>query len=823
MFRNYLLIAVRNFKRQKLFSLLNIFGLSLGLASAILIFLYVSDELRYDTMQPYYKDTYRIGCTFINPDGQRFDNSVAPGFFMRYLKDNRSEILHSTRIDNIGYPTSLNYKPTDKIVLTEKIVWAEPGFNKILYFDLLKGDREQMFGNYNSIVISETGARNLFGKEDPMGKVISLKHVFATRGKEVNVMVTGIYRDYPANSHFKPDYIINMNALHTVYGDNYAEYLEGDHFSQNEEFFENYIVLRPGADIKPIHAVLNSLAAQMLKSSAGNVPPGSKFEGFTIKLADIHFDSKILWEDNSNTHGDKVYLTIFSVIAIMIMVIACINYTNLATARSVKRAKEVGLRKSFGSMRFEIATQFFLESFLMTICALLMSVLLVFIFLHPFNQVAHKSFSMESLLDPYILTVIGVIVLFMTFIAGFYPALYLSAFQPVKVLKGQIIKGKGAEFLRKTLVTIQYTVSLGLIIYTLIVIQQMDQLKTTKLNEQGSQLMAIRFGGIAQQERFETFKRSVLEDPQIEHVTMANHLPRLDYFGFIGRTYKFPALADKDMQWNQLSVEYDFPKTFNLEFITGRDFQSGNLNDSNSLILNEAAIQALNKPTGDVMGTMVKDTRDTNRLYRVIGVVKNFPFRSMHQPIEPLVLNPHLDQIDKITYIKLPAGKFQEKIAEIEKKWKASFPGAGFDHWFVSDEFNRMYQVETTISSLAKIFAVLAILITILGVLSLASYTAEQRTKEIGIRKVLGAGDKQVVALFASIFIRIFIVASLIAIPVSWYFAYKWLQGFVYRITISPMIFIFSLIGLLIVTLLTVSYEIWKSARANPVTALRTE
>jgi len=257
--------------------------------------------------------------------------------------------------------------------------------------------------------------------------------------------------------------------------------------------------------------------------------------------------------------------------------------------------------------------------------------------------------------------------------------------------------------------------------------------------------------------------------------------------------------------------------------LAGRDFEIGNLSDSNALILNEAAIQSLNKPIGEVMGTMVRDIRDSAHLYHVIGVVKNFPFRSMHQPIEPLVISPHLDQIDKIAYIKLPVGKFQEKIASIEKKWKASFPGAGFDHWFVSDEFNRMYQVENTISSLAKIFAVLAILITVLGVLSLVSYTAEQRTKEIGIRKVLGAGDKQVVVLFASVFIKIFIVASLIAIPVSWFFAYKWLQGFVYRVSISPIIFIVSLLGLLSITLLTVSYEIWKSAKANPVTALRTE
>ena len=822
MFRNYLLITLRNFKNQKLFSLLNIFGLALGLASAILIFLYVDDELRYDTMQPHFRDTYRVGATFISPEGQRYDNTSVPGFFTRYLRDNRSEVLQATRVDYIGYPTSLDYKPADKIVLTEEIKWVEPDFYKVLYFDLVRGNKEKMFANYNSMVMSEAGARRIFGDADPIGKVISLKHFWATNDKEIDLVVTGIYRDYPSNSHFKPQYLVNINAMHSVQGEHFNEYLEGTRFSRYMEFFESYIVLKPGADIKPINKDLNKLAYQLIQSDSGSRASGAKFEGFTIKLADLHFDPKNQWENN--THGNKVYLTIFSVIAIMIMVIAGINYTNLATARSVKRAREVGLRKSFGSYRYEIALQFLLESLLMTLCALIMAVGLVFLFLGPFNQLANKSFNMGSLLDPYMITIIGSVVLFMAFIAGIYPAFYLSSFQPVRVLKGQLVKGKGAELFRKSLVTIQYTVALGLIIYTFVVIQQMDQLKNTKLNEQGSQLLAIRFGGIAKQDRFEVFKRSVLEDPQIEHVTMANHLPRLDYFGWIGAEVKFPQWGgDKNLQWNRLNVEFDFPKTFHLEFKAGRDFQVGNLNDSSHIILNEAAVQALNKPIDEVMGATMKDMNDTSRLYRVIGIVKNFPYRSMHQPIEPLILIPRLHFIDKIAYIKLPAGKFQEKIGDIEKKWKLAFPGAGFDHWFVSDEFNRMYLSERTVSSLAKVFAVLAILITILGVFSLATYTAEQRTKEIGIRKVLGAGEKQVISLFASVFLKIFFIASLIAIPISWFVAYKWLEGFAYRVSISPMIFILSLSGLLTITFVTVSYEIWKSARANPVKALRTE
>ncbi|HEV8285325.1 MAG TPA: FtsX-like permease family protein [Chitinophagaceae bacterium] len=825
MLRNYLLIALRNFKRQKLFSLLNMFGLALGLGSAIFIFLYVSDELCYDVMHPNYKNSYRIGCTFTNRDGQTFDNTEVPGAFVKYLKDNRSEVTHASRITYVGYPTSLNYEAKDKIILTEEIRWAEPNFQEVLAFDPVEGNRQKMFENPNSMVVSETGAKKLFGKEDPVGKIISVKHRWATEDREIDVMVTGVYKDYPSNSHFKPQFILNVNAFRTIYGDNFNYFMEGTSFGGNRNlgFFESYVSLKPGADIRPIKMGLDKLANQMISSDSASAANGWKLSSFLTKMTDLHFDKKNLWE-GTNIRGDRTYLTIFSIIAILIMLIACINYMNLATARSVKRAKEVGLRKSFGSDRAGIAKQFFLESFLMIMSSLIMAVLLVILFLHPFNQLAHKTFTLGSLINPVMIAIIFSIVLFMGFISGIYPAFYLSAFQAVEVLKGQIVKGKSAEFFRKSLVAVQYTVALVLIICTFIVIKQMEQLKTTKLNEQGSQILSIRFGGIAQQERFAEFKRSVLEDPQIEYVTMGNHLPRLNYFGWIGTDVKFPEFGDKKLQWNQLNVEFDFAKAFKLQFIAGRDFQTGNLNDSNSMIINEAGIKALNQPINKVMGATVNEIRfDTTLQYRIIGVVKDFPYRSMHQPIEPLLLNPHLHFIDKIAYIKLPSGKFGEKIASIEKKWKAVFPNTGFDHWFLNDEFNRMYIVEGRVSSLAKSFAVLAILITVLGVFGLASYTAEQRTKEVGIRKVLGASERQVISMFLRLFFKIFAVACLAAIPVAWFAAYKWLQSFAYRTSISPVVFAISLLGLLGVTLLTVGYEILKSARSNPVTSLRTE
>jgi putative ABC transport system permease protein len=823
MIRNYVLIALRNFQRQKLFSILNMFGLALGLASAILIFLYVSDELRYDTMHPYFNNTYRVACRFTNKDGQTFDNTVAPGAFIKHLKDTRTEIVHASRVDYIGYPTSLHHKANDKIILTEEIKWAEPGFDSIIAFNLLKGNRRKMFSDYNTMVLSESGARKLFGSADPIGEIVTVKHNFATDGREIDVVVTGVYRDYPSNSHFKAHYILNVNALRNVI-DDFTTYMEGKRFARNArmEFFENYIVLKPGSDIKPLEASLKALADQMVQTDSFLVANGWKFTPFLQKLSDLHFDQKNLWE-NDNTQGNLEYLTIFSAVAVLILVIACINYMNLATARSARRAKEVGLRKSLGSRRTEIAKQFFYESALMTIGSLLIAIVLVFALIQPFNQLAHKSFTPASLLNPYMIGIVFVVLLFMTFISGSYPAIYLSTFKPVDVLKGQVVRGKGAELFRKGLVTLQYTISLVLIIATFIIIRQMEYLQSTKLNQQGSQLLSIRYGGNAPQEKFAAFKQALLQDKDIQHVTMANHLPRLNYFGWIGAQIKFPQFQDKELQWSQLNVEFDFPKTYQLEFIAGRDFDSNNIMDSSALILNEAAVKALNKPVEEILGASVIDLNDNNKSFTVIGVVKDFPYRSMHQAIEPLLLNPHLHRIDKIAYVKLPTGKFQEKIQFVEKTWKEIFPNVGFDYWFVSDEFNRMYLTESRVSSLAKSFAILASIITALGIFGLASYTAEQKTKEVGIRKVLGAQVEQVVVMFLWVFLKVFIIASVLAVPAAYFLADHWLKDFAYRSPINPFIFVASLTGLLLITLLTVSYEIAKAARTNPVTSLRSE
>lgn len=822
MLQNYLLIAYRSFIKQKGHTLLNLFGLALGLASALCIFMYVNDELSYDTNHAGHKNIYALGITFHSKEGNVEHYPVVPGGWTQRIKQNLPEVTAVVRSEWFGYPTSLHHKPSDKIILTEDIRWTEPDMVKIFSLEVVKGNLEKSLSEPNNFLISETGAKRLFGDSDPINQEITAKHPFIGGGREIELVITGVYKDFPLNSHYRPVFIGNVEALKASF-DQTPGGFERYYNSMNTEggFFTTYVRLSPGSNTDNLNVQLKRTAEESLKSDSSLQADGGRIEHFITPLTELHFDPLTDWEFDSK--GDKKYLAIFSSVAIMILLIACINYMNLATARSSTRAKEVGMRKSLGGTRLELAWQFLQESAFMAIGALLISMLLVIIILPPFNTLSNKSFTFFDLFSTKMILIMLGTVLFVTVVGGSYPAFFLSGFKPVEVLKGRFTKGKGAELFRKSLVGIQFVVSMVLVIATGIIIRQMDFIQNSKLNEKGKQILSIRYGGSAPNDKYQSLKNAILQDPEIEHVTMANHLPRMDWFGPTGARYRFPEISDQDYQWHQLNVDFDFPQVYGLELLAGRLFDAKNVADSSSLLVNESVLKLLNKTADEVLGLSVQEVFANNRSAKVVGVVKNFPFQSAYHSIEPLVLNPRLHQIDRILYVELPVGKMADKVRSLEDTWKKILPGVGFDYWFLSDEFDRMYKTERRISSLAKSFAILALIITALGLYGLASYSAEQKTKEVGIRKVLGATEGQVIGMFLISFFKIFFIAMLIAIPLVWYMGDQWLKSFVYREPMSLLIFLISVLGLMMITLLTVGFETLKAAIADPINAIRHE
>jgi putative ABC transport system permease protein len=448
--------------------------------------------------------------------------------------------------------------------------------------------------------------------------------------------------------------------------------------------------------------------------------------------------------------------------------------------------------------------------------------LIVFLVLPLFNSLAQKDFVFITFFNIRLMAAMGVLIFIVAISAGSYPAFYLSKFKPVQVLKGGKLSIKGSDPIRKTLVISQFSISFIMLICTGVLLKQINFMKSSKLNEQGEQIISIRYGGSAPFEKYPVYKNTVLQDPNFNDVTMANHLPRLDYFGWIGITIKIPEVSDQDYQWSELNVDFNFPKVFNLVFLTGRDFIVENPADSNACLINEAAFKNLGIDITEAVGLRIEDS-GSQRISTVIGVVKDFPYRSIHQAIEPLRISARPHWLDQIVYVKLPVNNMQEHIQILESKWKEVFPGIGFDYWFLDQEFNRMYESEIRMSDLSESFSVIPIFIACLGLFGLASYMTEQRTKEISIRKVLGASVKQILVLFLSTFLKMLIISAIVAGPIAYFLMNKWLQQFVYRVSIDWKI-ILSSIGIVFgLTLLTVSYELIKASTANPVNALKHE
>lgn len=820
MLLNYLKIAWRNIITQKGYSFLNITGLAIGLAAVILIFIYVQDETSYDTIHPDYQNLFGIGEELTTEQGEKFSIPAVPSGWAQLLKERVPGVVETLHVSLFGYPHSMRNPENDKTILTQdgEIFMVDPTYGKMLFFPLKNGSKQDVFSQPNSIVLSEKAAKRLSGSTDIVGRALEVKNIFISK-EYTNLKVIGVMDDYPSNSHIRPDYLMSLGFLDT--SSSFQELMGGriptDNYftSMDRVQMPTYIRIQDGVDISEVQAGIERLIKEVIPDKADQHKP------FLTNIADFHFDEKVDWSgwDSSSSFD---FIIVFIFIGLIILIIACINYMNLATARSIKRSKEVGVRKSLGSSRGNLIAQFFQEALLTSFLGMVAAIIIVMLVIPAFNSLADKSFTMASFFTAEIFIGLLLIWLLVAFVASSYPALFLSSFRPSEVLKGNLVIGKGHMHLRKSLVVSQLVISVLMIICTDIVLKQMGMLENSKLHENSEQIVSIRYGGgIAPFERYQTLKNEILSDPDIRDVTMSVHLPQR--WGPWETSVTVPDLSGgQEYKWNQLFGDYDFPEMFDLEFIAGRSFRTGSPGDSMNVVLNEAAVRNLNKTPEEVLGLPIKDV-NTNQISTVIGVVKDFSFESIRTKINPMAIygKPQLE--DQILYVKLPVDKLGEKLTMLEDKWKKVMPEAGFDYWFLSEEFGRMYATEKKMTNLIWFFSLLAVFIACLGLYGLASYSAEQKTKEIGIRKVLGANGRQILGILISDFLKMVFIASIIAFPIGYWIMDKWLENFAYRVNIGWDIFLISLGIIFGLTLISVSYESIKASLSQPVKSLKHE
>ncbi|MBS1947254.1 MAG: ABC transporter permease [Bacteroidetes bacterium] len=809
MFKNYFKIAIRNLWKSKGFTFINIAGLAIGLSCFILIALYVVDELSYDRFYPNAERIYRVDAD-IKFGGNQLNLCVSSDPMGPTLKKDYPQVEEYTRIYS-SEGDKLVRKGNDYIN-EEKIVYADSTFFRIFPQTVLSGDAKTALFEPNTVVLSETAAKKYFSTTNASGQTIEIdKKPFK---------VTAVIKDMPHNSHFHFDFIMSMKNV---------EYGWNNYLSHN---FQTYILLKPGTDYhafeKNFQQVLDKYVLVQAKqympglnSMAEFRKSGNYLDYFLMPLTKIHLYSNRFPEFEAN--GNIQYVYIFSAVALFILLIACINFMNLSTARSVNRAKEVGIRKVLGTGKKNLVAQFLSESTLMAIISLALAVAIAYFTLPLFNKVAAKSLNSKSIFSSNFFPFLVALPFVVGVLAGLYPAFFLSKFKPVVVLKGKINAGFKKNIFRSGLVVFQFFTSIVLIIATVVVFKQLQFIQTTNLGFNKSQVLMIQGAG-ALEKNDAVFKNAVLELPGVKSGTMSGYLPvtssRSD------NTYSKDAVMDPKNALSMQSwvVDYDYINTMDMQIVKGRNFSKNFGTDSTAVILNETAARVLGyeDPVGKKLYQDYQDQNGTRKIVlNVIGVVKDFHFESLRQNIFPLGLR--LGHNNSIISFKISGTNVKPLISQIQNKWKALAPGMPFSYRFMDEAFTNMYRAEQRVEQVSITFAILAILIACLGLFGLVTYMAEQRTKEIGVRKVLGATVPNLVAMLSKDFLKLVGIASLIAFPVAWWAMHKWLQDFAYRINIEWWVFLLAAFIALFIALLTVSVQAIKAAIANPVKSLRTE
>lgn len=813
MIQNYLKIAWRNLVKNKIFSLINIIGLASGLACFILIALYVADELSYDRFNEKADRIYRINADIVF-GGNPLHLAVASDPMGATLKKDYPQVEEYVRFYNSNGAKLV--KKGDQYITENNVAHADSTLFDVFTLPLIAGDAKNALNDPNTVVISESAAKKYFGSADAVGKTVETNDNGSTLYK-----VTGVMKDIPHNSHFNFSMIFSMDNV---------QYQWGNFLSHNHQ---TYILLKPGTDYKAfekkfpefIDKYIIPQAAQFMniKSMDEFEKGGNKLEYSLMPLKDIHLRSDRYPELGVN--GNMQYVYIFSVIALLVLILACINFMNLSTARSAARAKEVGIRKVVGSEKKYLINQFLTESILTTVLSMVLAIGIAWICLSWFNDLSAKELKIQDLLQPKYLSFIIVLPIIVGLLAGIYPAFVLSSFNPIVVLKGKLSGGLKRSTLRNVLVVGQFTMSIFLIAATIIVFRQLNYIQTKKLGFSKDQVLVVN-GTDALGNNRDAFKNEIAKMQGVNGSAYAGYLPvsnssRNDVSFSTSPTMNSQNSLNMQV-WN---IDYDYIPLMEMELIKGRNFSREFGTDSNATILNEAAAKLLgwsNDAVGKKLYTYFQDQFGTKLITReVVGVVKNFHFASMKENIGPLCFR--LANNSWATAFKVNTADIKQLVINIESKWKTLAPGKPFNYQFLDDAFDNMYRVEQRTGKLGLTLAVIAILIACLGLFGLATYTAEQRIKEIGVRKVLGATISNIVSMLSKDFMLLVLIASAVAIPFAWWAMSKWLQDFAYRINIGWWVFFAAAIIALLIALITVSSQAIKAALANPVKSLRTE
>ena len=807
MINNFIKTAFRTLMKNKGFTAINVLGLALGLATCLLIVFYVFDELSYDRFNTKADRIYRVNND-IKFGGNTNSYAVSPAPLALALKSDFPEIEQVVRFRNRG---GFQVRKGNQNIQEYMMVYADPSIFNVFTLPMIDGSPATALKDPHSVVITERTAKKYFSRVNVVGQVLTFNDT-------AQYKVTGVIKDMPTQSHFHFDFFISLSTL--------AESRDNSWFSSN---FNTYILLRPGADYKNLEAKFPEFFKKQAGPQFGSVlhinfttfeKSGNYFRMNLTPLKKIHLQSNRVAELDAN--GNLQYVLIFSAIAIFILLIACVNFMNLSTARSSNRAREVGVRKVLGSPRKYLIAQFLTESVMITLAAALIAVLAAWALLPVFNQMSGKELTVTPQIFGWLVPALFVIIIVIGCLAGSYPAFFLSGFKPIAVLKGKLSVGFKGGFLRSFLVVFQFAISIFLIVGTLVIYNQLKYIQNKDLGYNRDHVLVVQNVGTLGNGAG-TLKQEIKQLAGVKDASLAEALPTWNY-GNSTTLFKDQVLDQKrSLSTQDWGVDEDYIPTLGIKIAAGRNFSRQMLTDSSGLIINESAAKLLgySNPLNQTLYMPMDNLAKVMKPYHIIGVMKDFNFRSLRENVTPMVfvLRPGNGALS----VRINSANIPLLLSQVKDKWKQLSPGQQFGYSFMNEDFDAMYRSEQRVGTISVAFTSLAILIACLGLFGLAAYAAEQRTKEIGIRKVLGAKVSTIVGMLSKDFIKLVLIAIVIAVPFGWWAMQKWLQGFAYKQDIQWWIFASAGLAAIFIAFITISFQSIKAALSNPVESLRSE